>query len=203
MSSSNVLAPSPASSGPSLRVLLVEDDPGTRETTVEMLRMLGHWTASVSSAEAARDRYIDGAFDVLMCDVGLPGLSGLDLVQSLQPRGVGLLLVSGGRRPAVLPADCAWLGKPYGLDALAQVLERLRPPARPAARAQPELPATPQPRVGEGGTGASSMTAGAAGGAAGAAAGAASGPAGSTGTPGARWPGRAWGTGAVLAAGGT
>lgn len=184
----------PASSPP-LRVLLVEDDPGARETTVEMLKLLGHWTASVSSAEAARDRYIDGAFDVLMCDVGLPGLSGLDLMQSLHPAGVSLLLVSGGRRPAVLPPGCAWLSKPYGLDALEQVLTQLRPPPEPS---EPAV----QPRVAEGGTGTSSDVAGATGAARGAS-GCVGTASGATGTPTAPWPGLAWGTGVALGAGGT
>ena len=196
MSSSNAPLPfnEPASSVP-LRVLLVEDDPGARETTVEMLKLLGHWTASVSSAEAARDRYIDGAFDVLMCDVGLPGLSGLDLMQSLHPAGVSLLLVSGGRRPPVLPPGCAWLSKPYGLDALEEVLTQLRPPPEPSAPAV-------QPRVAEGGTGTSSAAAGATGTARGAK-GCAGAARGAAGTPTALWPGLAWGAGAALGAGGT
>ena len=198
MSSSNApLSSSELAGTPPLRVLLVEDDPGTRETTVEMLKLLGHWTASVGSAEAARDRYIDGAFDVLMCDVGLPGLSGLDLMQSLHPAGVALLLVSGGRRPALLPPGCAWLSKPYNLDALEQVLAQLFPPPEPSA---PELA---QPRVAEGGTGSSSGAVASPGtGMAGTAAGAgtASGRDGPA-SPTARWPGFAWG--AVLGAGGT
>lgn len=138
-----------------LRVLLVEDDAAARETAVEMLDLLGHWAAGVSSAEAARDRYLDGAFDVLMCDVGLPGLSGLDLVQSLNAPGVGLLMVSGGARPARLPAGAEWLGKPFGLDDLEAALQRLCPPL-PAA--QPITAA--QPRVAEGVTGTSSGDAG-------------------------------------------
>lgn len=196
MSSSNARPPfTEPTSGPPLRVLLVEDDPDARETTAEMLKLLGHWTASVSSAEAARDRYIDGAFDVLMCDVGLPGLSGLDLIQSLHPAGVSLLLVSGGRRPAVLPPGCAWLSKPYGLDALEQVLTQLRPPPEP-------LEPAVQPRVAEGGTGTSSAAAGATGTARGAK-GCAGAARGATGTPIALWPGLAWGAGAALGAGGT
>lgn len=197
MSSSNAPISSPAACSPSLRVLLVEDDPATRETTAEMLTLLGHWTASVGSAEAARDRYIDGAFDVLMCDVGLPGLSGLDLMQSLHPAGVALLLVSGGRRPALLPPGCAWLSKPYGLDALEQVLAQLFPPPERCA------PERLQPRVAEGGTGTTSPgpTASAGTAVAGNAGGA--GTASGTAPPTALWPGFTWGAGGALGAGGT
>ena len=185
-SSFHAAAAPPGTPGTRLRVLLVEDDPVARDMTAEMLHLLGHWTASVSSAEAARDRYLDGAFDVLMCDVGLPGLSGLDLVQSLHPPGVALLMVSGGRRPATLPPGCAWLAKPYGLDALARVLAQLCPPAAQAV-------ADAQPRVAEGGTGTSS--------------GPTAGVAGTGGMAGALDVGAAWGastgTGALAGAGGT
>jgi len=69
-----------------LRVLVVEDDPGALAATVEMLQLLGHWAAGVGSAETAKDRFLDGAFDVLLTDIGLPALSGMDLVESLHVR---------------------------------------------------------------------------------------------------------------------
>lgn len=170
----------PDATAPALRILLVEDDAATRDMTVEMLQLLGHWVASVGSAEAARDRYMEGAFDVLMCDVGLPGLSGLDLVHSLQTQGVALLMVSGALRPATLPAHCGWLGKPYGLAQLEEALALLaRPPVAsgstreaasnvvplPTARLAPVQQRPAQPREGDSGTGTAS---GAAGGVAGA-----------------------------------
>ena len=176
-----------------LRVLLVEDDTAARETAVEMLDLLGHWTAGVSSAEAARDRYLDGAFDVLMCDVGLPGLSGLDLVQSLHAPGVALLMVSGGTRPARLPAGCEWLAKPFGLDDLDVALQRLCPhlPAEPAEPAGAQA----QPRVEDGGTGTASGTTGDSG---------ATGTGTTVGTTrGALWPGAACAAGATLGVAGT
>ncbi|MDR6539746.1 response regulator [Variovorax soli] len=60
-----------------LRILMVEDLPATLMMTVELLGELGHWAAGVTSAELALLRYPEGAFDVLMVDVGLPGLSGV------------------------------------------------------------------------------------------------------------------------------
>lgn len=176
-----------------LRVLLAEDDSAARETTADMLDLLGHWTAAVGSAEAARDRYLEGAFDVLMCDVGLPGLSGLDLMQSLHAPGVALLLVSGGTRPPRLPPGCEWLGKPFGLDALEAALLRLCPPA-PAPAVEP-VPAGLQPRVAEGDTGTSSGTVGDSG---------ATGTGTTAGTAaGTPWTGVAWAAGATLGAAGT
>ena len=52
----------PAETTP-LRVLVVEDDPAALSATVELLQLLGHWATGVKSAEVAKDRFIDGAFE--------------------------------------------------------------------------------------------------------------------------------------------
>ena len=89
------------SSAQALRVLVVEDDPAVLAATVDMLQVLGHWAAGVKSAEVARDRFIDGAFDVLMTDIGLPALSGIDLVEILQARRkLRVIFATGRPRPA-------------------------------------------------------------------------------------------------------
>lgn len=93
-----------------LRILVVEDLPATLMVTVELLGELGRWAAGVTSAKLALLRYLEGAFDVLMVDVGLPGLSGLDLAKKLEARG-GLPVIFATRRPAPDPSppNSFWL----------------------------------------------------------------------------------------------
>lgn len=111
-----------------LRVLVVEDDPDALSTTVEMLQLLGHWAAGVRSAEIAKDRYLDGAFDVLLTDIGLPGLSGMDLVESLRARHKLEVIFATGRAPPETPIpDSYWLQKPFSLEQLEAVLARVMP----------------------------------------------------------------------------
>ena len=110
-------------SAPSLRVLVVEDDPATLGATVEMLELLGHWVAGVKSAEVARDRFIEGAFDVLMTDIGLPALSGLDLVEILQAHHKLRVIFATGQPPPENPIPgTVWLQKPFGVEALQSAL---------------------------------------------------------------------------------
>lgn len=110
-----------------LRILVVEDDPAALAATVDMLEALGHWTAGVKSAEVARDRFLDGAFDVLMTDVGLPALSGLDLVEILQAdEKLKVIFATGRPRPAQPPIGSIWLQKPFGIDELMAVLQGIR-----------------------------------------------------------------------------
>ncbi len=106
-----------------LRVLVVEDDPEALSATVEMLQLLGHWAAGVTSAEVAKDRFLAGAFDVLLTDIGLPALSGYDLVASLHERhAMPVIFATGQPRPAQPVAGTLWLQKPFRVDQLEAVL---------------------------------------------------------------------------------
>lgn len=116
--------PGGSSAAPSLRILVVEDDPAALAATVDMLEALGHWAAGVKSAEVARDRFIDGAFDVLLTDIGLPALSGLDLVEILHADDrLQVIFATGLPRPESPPPGAIWLQKPFGLDELATALQ--------------------------------------------------------------------------------
>ena len=120
--SSSAPADTPAS--PGMRILVVEDDPATLSAMVEMLELLGHWVAGVKSAEVARDRFIEGAFDVLLTDVGLPALSGLDLVDILQAQHkLRVIFATGQPRPAHPIPGTVWLQKPFGVDELQAALQ--------------------------------------------------------------------------------
>lgn len=109
-----------------LRVLVVEDDADALGATLAALRALGHWATGVTSAESAIARYLPGAFDLLMLDVGLPGLSGQDLAAKLlSTERIAVIFASGSSPPARPPLGCAWLRKPYTLDELNNALTEL------------------------------------------------------------------------------
>jgi len=121
-----------------LRILLVEDDPQALATTIEALEALGHFTAGTSSAEVARARFLDGAFDVLITDLNLPGLSGSELADEISRHAtqpLQVIFATGKPRP---PGSTAlWLQKPYLLEDLARALDeaasRLCAPGKDAA----------------------------------------------------------------------
>lgn len=130
-------APAPPTSAPAdtdavsgLRILVVEDDPATLSAMVDMLELMGHWAAGVKSAEVARDRFLDGAFDVLLTDIGLPALSGLDLVEILQAQHkLRVIFATGQPRPAKPIPGTVWLQKPFGVDELQAALQGVERPA--------------------------------------------------------------------------
>ncbi|MDQ3420254.1 MAG: response regulator [Acidobacteriota bacterium] len=54
-------------------VLVVEDDPDTRELYETVLNLEGFWVADACDAEAALDQAVDLQPDVVITDIGLPG----------------------------------------------------------------------------------------------------------------------------------
>lgn len=110
---------------PRLRILVVEDDPDTLTVTIELLRALGHWATGVRSAELALHRFLEGAFDLLIADVGLPGLSGRDLAEKLEARcALPVIFATGQPAPDQMPRHGIWLRKPYSIDQLQEALAR-------------------------------------------------------------------------------
>jgi CheY-like chemotaxis protein len=80
-----------------LRILYVEDNDLVREVTAELLSTDGREIVSVPSAEEALKEFRDGGFDVVITDVSLPAMSGLDLarhIRGLRPE-MPIIIASG------------------------------------------------------------------------------------------------------------
>jgi len=108
------------------RILLVEDEPDALEMTVEILRMMGHQVNAVASAEAALPLLDTESFDLLLSDINLPGMSGIQLARRLhevQP-GVALVFISGAGDidEQAAKVGARFLLKPFALGDLRAVL---------------------------------------------------------------------------------
>ena len=69
----------PAAAG--LRILVVEDNLDSQFLICEMLSAFGHDNDGVAHAEAALEKLASGRYNVLFSDVGLPGMSGIELAR--------------------------------------------------------------------------------------------------------------------------
>ena len=114
-------------------ILVVEDDDVVRMLTTDVLEELGYRVvAAADSTEALHSLDVDSDFDLLMTDVGLPGMSGHQLAEAarrLYPR-LPVLFASGyvqgsqiesvsemaGSQP--LEGPLGVIGKPFTLDQL-------------------------------------------------------------------------------------
>ncbi len=66
------------------RILLIDDDPGVRESTGRMLRAAGYTVQEVSTGEEGFELAKGGGFDVILSDMRMPGLSGIDVLRKLR-----------------------------------------------------------------------------------------------------------------------
>ncbi|MCS3893353.1 PAS domain S-box-containing protein [Bradyrhizobium japonicum USDA 38] len=109
-------------------VLLVEDDDLIRFTTAEMLSDIGCKVKEASTAKEALKILDEHPVDILLTDVGLPGISGLELAREVCARRPQLCLVlatgDGGLRSEAERLDAILVVKPYTPKSLRQGLEQ-------------------------------------------------------------------------------
>ena len=75
------------------RVLVVDDHRQARESLTDTLRAIGFQVSSVSSGVEALQLLADKAIDVIVTDLQMPGMSGLDLIRELNRRKHGAQIV--------------------------------------------------------------------------------------------------------------
>ena len=66
------------------RILLVEDDPSIREVTAIGLRNAGFTIETAADGREGLDRALAGGFDLILLDVMLPGLDGLEVCREIR-----------------------------------------------------------------------------------------------------------------------
>jgi DNA-binding NtrC family response regulator len=111
--------------GETPRILIVDDDPGQRSLLNSFLQSQGFETVVVESGERALETLRAGKFDMMISDVRMPGLSGLETLRRARQEHASLpvLLVTAYadiRDAVVAMRDGAvnYLAKPIDLDEL-------------------------------------------------------------------------------------
>jgi two-component system OmpR family response regulator len=126
-----------------MRLLVVEDNARLAETLTSLLRGEGHAVDVASDGEEADATLAAEAFDLVILDLGLPGMDGLDVLRRLRDRRAEtavLILTSRGAlddrvKGLNLGAD-DYLTKPFEIEEFeARVRALLRRRARAAGSA--------------------------------------------------------------------
>ena len=114
-----------------MRILYVEDNPELRETIAMLMECDGQVVTSCATAEEALEIDARQSFDVLVSDVGLPGMSGTDLARKLlaEDSQRWVVLCSGyelGSYPSDWGPNVRTLLKPFEVEDLEQLLGSIR-----------------------------------------------------------------------------
>lgn len=137
------------------KILLIEDEADLARLFEHALDRDGHQIRRAADADSGLAQLRRWKPDLLLLDIVLPGMSGLELLEALRRESeVPVILISGRRRPADLAAGkrhrADYLAKPFSLSELRSrvklTLARARakptapkrsPARRPAARSVP------------------------------------------------------------------
>jgi two-component system CheB/CheR fusion protein len=120
---------------PPRRVLIVDDNEDAANSLAMILKLGGHETASVYTAVDALQRAADFRPDVVLLDIGLPGMDGYEVAQKMRElpglRDIRLVAVTGyGRSDDRLRARDAGfddhLTKPVEFAVLERTLAGIR-----------------------------------------------------------------------------
>jgi putative two-component system response regulator len=85
------------------RVLIIDDEPEIRQLLRRQLEADGHATVTAGNVAAARARLTDDWFELVLCDINMPGESGLDFIQHTLGKepDLAVVMVSGNDDPVL------------------------------------------------------------------------------------------------------
>jgi two-component system KDP operon response regulator KdpE len=123
------------------RVLVVDDERPIRRALAANLKARGYDVDAAETGEQALDLAAREHPDVVLLDLGLPGIDGLEVIAGLRGwTNVPIVVLSarGAERDKVAALDAGaddYVAKPFGMD---ELLARLRAAVRRAAPAEEE-----------------------------------------------------------------
>jgi len=121
-----------------LRTLYIEDDVVQSRSGSRAVRHLNGQLTWVTTGAEALDAAQHNSFDIVLCDLGLPDIDGLELVRQLRYKmpTVPIVVLTGysfpGQREACLQAGCTeYVIKPVEIEELEATLRRHTSPSTP------------------------------------------------------------------------
>lgn len=112
------------------RVLVVDDEPSVANAHARVLRDYASSVSIATDAEQALSRLESESYDVIVCDVQMPSMSGTDLLRVVRERDLDLPVIFVTGAPSLETAATAvelgafrYLQKPVAIDRLREVVK--------------------------------------------------------------------------------
>lgn len=117
------------------RILVVDDELQLRRVLMSTLSALGFIVAGVESGEAALEKVREQKFDLILLDINMPGLNGLETCRAMRARSsvsILMLTVRNRAEDKILALDSGadgYVAKPFDVN---ELLARIRAALRRA-----------------------------------------------------------------------
>jgi two-component system nitrogen regulation response regulator GlnG len=110
-------------------ILIVEDDAHLRTILARALERGGHSVRATGTLAQARAALAATTPEVLLLDIDLPDGAGWELLDDQAPPGAGAVVVMSAGQPSRRRMQqyqsACFLGKPFAIDTLLEVVERM------------------------------------------------------------------------------
>jgi DNA-binding NtrC family response regulator len=117
--------------GPAGRILVIDDELGIRSLCRAVLGRSGHTVELAETGGAGVAQALSGAFDLILCDIQLPDIDGLQVLERVRERNPAQTLILITAHPAVDTAVRGmklgardYIAKPFTPDELRMVVAR-------------------------------------------------------------------------------
>jgi two-component system, OmpR family, KDP operon response regulator KdpE len=127
-----------------LRILIVDDEPAIVRFISASLESQGYVVSSAGDARTALDMVRRGAADLLVLDLGLPDMDGLDVVKHIRESGAALpIIILSSREKESAKVEALdrgaddYVTKPFGIN---ELLARIRMAERHRLQQEGEKP---------------------------------------------------------------
>jgi DNA-binding NtrC family response regulator len=114
-----------------IRLLVIDDDAAMVDYLVDMLLLAKYKVVGFTEAEAALDAITEQPFDLVISDVEMPGMRGLDLMAAIhlcRPEQLVLLITAFGSvdlaMQSVRAGACEFIAKPFRIEELLTAIDR-------------------------------------------------------------------------------
>lgn len=113
-----------------IRTLIVDDHPGMRTTLQDILEDYGYEVSSAASGEEAVKACKDSDYDVILMDVRLPGINGVEALKKIkrQSRETRIIMMSAFsmedlKKRAITEGALTFLQKPLNIPIVIKLIE--------------------------------------------------------------------------------
>ncbi len=113
------------------RALIVDDEAGTRDLLVSFLEMIGFETRSAADGEEALQIYKNRSVDIVISDLMMPKIGGLDLLRELKQIDPDVIFILITGHPSLETAIEAikkgardYITKPFNIDEIKIKIDR-------------------------------------------------------------------------------